>query len=255
MRSRRLLWMCAGLALALYGCAGATRSNPFKIPQAEIKGKVKIVALAPINFPTDIDDPDPVKAKFESLITAKLKEGGFTVVPSSEYGALWKQMTEQLGGFFDPMTGKRDEQKFKTVREHTLRELSAKTKADAVLGSAILGFKAAFRLNRASWHGTSEDLVPGGVLTAVLIGGHNGTVGALSLGVGLSDIHDVDLYMNYGGIQLLSKISRGNFSPVPRAELFADEERNRKAVDIALDPLLGKAVPTEEADAAKEKSY
>jgi hypothetical protein len=243
MRSPSLFSTYLALALTASGCAATTPYNPFKIPPEDIKAKVKVVALAPINFPTDIDDPEPVKAKFESLVTAKLQEGGFTVVSSAEYGAIWKQMTEQLGGFFDPMTGKRDEQKYKTVREHTLREVGSKTKADALLDFAVVGVKTNFAANRASWHGTTEYLVQGGALTAFLIGSSSGTVGALSLFVALSDINGVNMYTNAGGIQVLSKLSGRNFVTVPRHELFADEERNRQAVNIALNPLIGKTDP------------
>ena len=242
MKSRKYAWTFTAILVSMTACAATTAYNPFKVPQADIKNKVKVVALAPINFPTDIDNAEAIKATFESLVTAKLREGGFTVVPSPEYGQIWKDMTEKLNGIFDPMTGKRDQQKYKTAREHTLRELASRTKADGLLDFAVVPVKAGFRLNVASWHGTSEDLVPGGVFTAVLIGGSNGTVGALSLGVTLSDINDVEMYTNVGGIQVLSKLSFGSFKPVPRNELFADEERNRKAVEIALNPLIGKAV-------------
>ncbi len=248
------LW-AAAMAVVASGCATTTPYNPFKIPQSEIKSKTKIIALSPINFPTDIDNPDPVKAKFEALVTAKLQEGGYQVVPSSEYAAIWKQMVEQLGGFFDPITGKRDEQKVKTVREHTLRELAAKTKADAILDSAVSPMKVSFANNRAAWHGTSEYLISGGALAAFLAPTFSGTVTALSLVVDLSDIHDVEMYVNAGGIQSLMKLSGSRFVAVPRSDLFVDEERNRKAAEIALNPLIGKVVEPEKRKDSEESSY
>ena len=241
MRTRSSLWSYLVIVLTVSSCATTTPYNPFKVPQSDIRSRVKVVALAPINLPLKIDDPEPVKTKFESLVTAKLLEGGFRIVPSSEYGAVWKQMTEKLGGFFNPITGKRDEEKFKAVREHTLREVAAKSKADALLEVGIVPVGVNFTSNRAAWHGTTENLVPGGAFTAYVLGGHNGTTTALSLGVALSDFHGVEMYDNAGGIQLLTKISAGQFVSVPRQELFADEERNRQAVNIALDPLIGKA--------------
>jgi len=243
MRSLGLFWGFLALALTASSCAVTTPYNPFKIPEDQLRAKVKVIALAPLNLPTNLEDPAPVQSKYESLIEAKLREAGFTVVPSREYAAIWKQMIEQLGGFFDPLTGKRDEQKYKTVREHTLREVGFKTKADALLDFAIAVVKANFGANRASWNGTTEELVPGGALTAFLIGGSSGTVGALSLFVALSDLNGVNMYANAGGIQLLSKLSGRNFVTVPRHELFADEERNRQAVNIALNPLIGKTDP------------
>jgi hypothetical protein len=248
-----LKWLA--LLLSISGCAATTPYNPFKVPQADIKAKTKLVALAPMGVPGGIENEDLIKKKFEALVTARLQEGGFRVLQSEEYGTIWKQMTEKLGGFFDPMTGKRDEEKYKTVREHTLRELTAKTGADAVLSSAISVVKVNFGANVASWHGTTQNLVPGGAFTAYLIGGSSGTVPALSLVVALSDINGVDMYANAGGLQLLSTISGNHFVEVPRTELFADEERNHRAVNIALNPLIGKAVEPDKPKASEEKSY
>ena len=47
------------------------------------------------------------------------------------------------------------------------------------------------------------------------------------------------MYINYGGIQTLGKVSAsGKFVPVPREKLFANETRNNKAVAIVTDPLV-----------------
>jgi hypothetical protein len=150
-------------------------------------------------------------------------------------------MKEQLGGFFDPITGKRDEAKFKTAREHLLREVNAMTKADAILHPSIQLVKAGFGNNEARWHGTSESLITGGFWGAFLAGTNNGTSSALSLYVTLEDINGVELYINAGGIQLAAKLSGRTFVAVPRNELFADEKRNQAAVNVALNPLIGKA--------------
>jgi hypothetical protein len=243
LRFRSSLWLYPLVALTLASCAPrAPAVNPFKVPQADIKAKVKVIALAPVNLPGDIDDAEPVKAKFESLITAKLTAAGYKVVPSSEYAAVWKQITESLGGFFDPLTGKRDDKKVKTAREHAVREVTAKTKADAVFDAVINVVKVNFGNNRAAWHGTTEPLMTGGAWSSFFNGPYQGTVGALSLFVALSDANDVDMYLNAGGIQVLSKLSGRNFTPVPRHELFANEARNQRAVDVALAPLLDQAV-------------
>jgi hypothetical protein len=238
------VWLIAAMVVA--GCVPAAAPyNPFKMSAPEIRQKVKRVALAPVILPVDLDDPEPVKAKFEALIQAKLREGGFTAVPSQEVDALWKRMKEQLGGFFDPITGKRDEAKFKTAREHLLREVSATTKADAILHPAIQLVKVNFGNSQARWHGTSESLITGGFWGAFLAGANNGTTSALSLFVTLEDVNGVELYVNAGGIQLAAKLSGQRFAAVPRNELFADEKRNLAAVNVALNPLIGKTAPPE----------
>ena len=52
------------------------------------------------------------------------------------------------------------------------------------------------------------------------------------------DMNGVQMYSNAGGIQVLAKLSGGTFAPVPRDELFASEERNIAAVNIALGSLV-----------------
>jgi hypothetical protein len=256
MRRRWTRWGWAIAAMIAAGCLPtAPRYNPFKVTEPEIRQKVKRVALFPVGLPTDLDDPEPVKAKFEALIEAKLKEGGFVPVPSQELDAVWKRMKEQLGGFFDPITGKRDEAKFKTAREHALRELQAKTKADAVLYPSIQFIKVNFFSNQATWHGTSESLLTGGFWGNFLAGQRSGTTTALSLYVTVEDINGVDMYVNVGGIQLAYKLSGSTFVAVPRPELFVDEQRNQAAVNAALNPFIGKVDLPKPAGPPSERDH
>lgn len=244
--------LTAALAITLIGggCATTAPHNPFLITQEEFYSKIKTIALAPVGVPRDLEDPDPVRAKFESLIEAKLREAGFSVVPSRDSAGLFETMNKQLGGMFDPVTGKRDETKFKTVREHFLREAQTKFKADAVLYPNIRTGPARFAGAQASWDGTTESLaVTEGFWGLLSVGNVQGTTAALSLSVTIEDIHGVDAYLNWGGIQLISKVSYGKFVPVPRSQLFVDEKRNAAAVSIALGPLARNPAPAGDSKA------
>ena len=250
MLRQSLLAAALATTLIVAGCATTPPYNPFKIAQEEFYGKIKTIALAPVGVPTDLEDPDPVKAKFEPLIEAKLREAGFSVVPSRESAGIFESMNKQLGGIFDPVTGKRDDTKFKTVREHALRELSTKFKADAVLYPNIRVGTASFAGGRANWDGTSESLSPTeGFMGMLMVGQFHGTTRALSLIVTIENIHGVDAYVNGGGIQLVSKLSGGKFVLVPRNQLFADEKRIAAAVNIALGPLARNPAPAGERKA------
>ena len=231
--SRQLRWM-AILMVALTGAGCAT--DPLKIAQHIIPGQIKTIALAPVGVPPDLGHPEPVMAKFESLLEAKLREGGFSIVPSREFVEIWKRMAEQVGGYFDPVTGKREEAKFRAVQEHALRELSATFKADALVQARIQPVTVPFRATEATWHGTSQ-LVEGGWQRF-------GTIGALSLVITIVDSHGVVMYTNAGGIQLLAEFKGNQLVLVPRHELFTDEERNAAAVNIALGPLVKQSGPT-----------
>jgi hypothetical protein len=235
------------LPLISLSCATQTKYNPFKIEQGEFFSNTKNIGLLPVFVPTDIiNDSDSVKANFESLITAKLREAGFSVVPSKEYSAIWKQMTEQVGGYFDPISGKRDEAKFNTVREHAFRELSTKFNVDVLLFPRIEIVKAAWSRGAANWDGATEQIRSTGDLFAeALIGTRKwGTLPALTLRVYIEDLNGRSLYVNAHGLQVLSKESGGQFSNIPRSELFP-QERNIAAINAVLEPLVNRSKATE----------
>ncbi len=232
------------IILAATGCATTQPPyNPFKIPETEFRGKIHTIALSPIILPDGLEEPDKVKEKFESLIDARLRELGFTVIPSKEYLAVWKQMTEQLGGYYDPVTGKRDETKYKAVRTHTLREMNTKLKADAILHSMVRVVQARFKNNTAAWDGVTEN-IQGSGWKAFLAGPQRGTIGALTLVVFIEDPNEVPMYSDGGGIQTVARLSGSTFTPIPQTDLFKDEQRNANSVKIALDALATKPTAT-----------
>jgi hypothetical protein len=248
MKYLSLLISALAAALIEAGCATTAPYNPFKISQDEFYSRTKIIALAPVTIPQNLEDPEPVKAKLESLIEAKLRGAGFAVVPSRESMAIWKRMTEQVGGLFDPATGQRDESKFKVVRDYTLRELNTKFNVDAWLHPHVLVARAPWSGVTATWHGTTEsiratsELIRESLPWALLGVGvtTSGTIPALSLAVRIEDVNGVQVYSHEGGIQVLAKISGRTFVPVPRDALFANEERTVAAVNMALDSLIPK---------------
>ncbi len=240
--SRCLPKVVLTVALCVVGCA-TTVYNPFRIPEEEFKAKIKRLALTPVEVFVELEDMEPVKAKLDAIIEARLREAGFTTVPASEYAQVEKKMIELVGGYFDPISGKKDEAKYKRVQEHVRREISTKYEGHAVLRPAILRIGARFHGMTANWHGVQEEATS---FASRLMGGlWAGNIPASSLRVSIEDIQGNPLYMNFGGLELLSKYSyeffKGvKFEPVPRVELFKHEERLRQAVDIALGPLVGK---------------
>jgi hypothetical protein len=230
-------------ALSISGCAATTPYNPFKMPQADIQAKVRTVALAPIEISLETQNPAIVKLKFESVIAAKLHEAGFEVLKSEEYDAIWKQAVEKLGAIYDPASGKRDEKKFNAAYRYALGELRAKTKADAVLHCAIVRVNADFSANLAEWHGASDYVKPDGVWGTFSGPQFYGTIPALSLWVDLVDLQGTEMYVNFGGIQVASKIYGMKPVDVPADEFFTDDARNARSVDLALNPLIGQPIP------------
>ncbi len=232
----------AALVFLATGCGSkAVRYNPFMVPREQFYGSLKTIVLAPISVPKEIEVSDSVKAKFESLLVTELRQAGFTVVTSEEPRTLWQAMADSVGGIYDPKTGEVDTMKSRTIWDKVYSQLRANFGVNAIMYPRILIVLAKFNNGKAEWDGTSEGVQKGKFWTFLSGTSHFGTTRALSFYVSLKDSNNVSLYVNGGGIQALDKVGPlGGFEPVPKEELFAKEERNVKAVRLALDPLLGR---------------
>jgi hypothetical protein len=227
--------------IAIVGCAcGSTQKpyNPYIVPRESFYPALKTVAVAPVRLPSDLEDPEPVRALFASAIAAKLKNAGFAVVPPTDAGPIIEEKTKEAGGIFDPTTGKPDEAKVKALNAAIGRELKARFNADALLTPSIRVVNAALSHDQAHWDGATEGAGKGGFWKA-LVRTHSGSIRALSLVVVLADPEGQLLYAKGGGIQVLGNVTMGGeFERRPRSELFGDSDRNENAVHIALDPLV-----------------
>lgn len=219
------------------GCAtSAPRINPFKVSKQEIRDRVKIVAVASVRMDDDIPNATQARQEFGELIVNELTSLGFQTIPPTEYEQIHNRLREEVGGFFDPVTGKGDNEKFKKVQELCRRELATKFHADAVLYPSMDVFSIRFSQDWAAWDGVRESVSEAGWLERAFIGTHNGTVPALALCVGLYSVDGNNLYTQCGGVQLVSKIFGNSFRKIPDQKVLTDPQRNANAVTIAFKP-------------------
>jgi hypothetical protein len=205
------------------------------------------LALASTSVLADLEDMDPVKTEFDSLIEAMIREAGFTVVLAGELDNT--HVTELVGEATDTATGEPDSARITAARNLMSRELRSKFNADAMLIPTLEVIAVEFTKGRVRWLGASECIpmrwyMPG-------CGPYEGTTEALVLFVTIIDMDGVVVFRNGGGIQLLRKMpptlgagvglaTGGTKLPlVPRDKLFVDKERNVEAVRTALGPLFG----------------
>ena len=214
-----------------------------EVPQENLRGKINIIALAPLILPEGLTEHGTAGQTFEDLITTRLKETGFSVVGSKIYNEIWKREAETLGGYFDPISGKKDKEKLKTILIRTREELIAKYRIDAILYPQIRIVEATFANDSAHWHGTSEYL--GRTQSSFWSSGRiRGTVPALSLFVRIEDSKEKEIYIKAGGIQVLTKAGfKGRFVAIPNDEILSDYKRNEWAVDKALTTFIIKYPP------------
>ena len=224
------------LTLLVVSCASdKPRYNPFQVKKEEIRDRVKIVALAPVGVGDDVPNGTEARQEFGEMVASELGTLGFQTVPTTEYEQVFNRLRDEAGGFFDPNTGKADNEKFKKVNDLCRRELATKFHADAVLYPAIHVFSVHFFQDHAKWDGVKESIggaVPGWV--SAFTGTYSsGTVPALSLCVTLKDIDGNNLYSECGGIQLAAKLVGHSFRKVNDEKILTDPQRNTNAVAIA----------------------
>jgi hypothetical protein len=174
--------------------------------------------------------PDSILTQFETTIEEELQQAGLSVVPAKEFAVVWQGIADEAGGFFDPYTGERDEEKFRSAAERLRNELIERFQPDALLYPEIWEVEAPFSGGMATWGGVTQRVTGAA--------GYSGDVLAATLFVAIQDIDGNELYMNEAGVQVLEYMLRGQLTRLPADRLFSDSTWIPAAVSRALDPLL-----------------
>jgi hypothetical protein len=230
------------LTVMVLSLAGCNQPNPYKIDKAAFESKVHTVGIMPaaINPHIKVINRDEKEKEFEALIESKLSEAGFKVIPCSEYRAVYQPMKQSIGPLFDANTGEPLETNRDMILDYSKREYLTKYKVDALVWPNIESVKATWGTNIATWDGAQEPAMgKDGILERMVLSNFSGTLPALSLKLTIADPNGHPMYENPGGIQLLAWLTMSSgFQDVPKENLLANKERNRKSVDIACKPLF-----------------
>ncbi len=234
------------------GCATKKAPQDPYMGRDEFYRSVQTIAIAPLTLPPDVSDQAPVAAKFEALIADKLRAGGYAVVPAKDFTAVFEKVKSTQGSYFNVITGKYDEAKYRAILEQTRQQFSAQRhiEVNAVLYPHMEAVRAEWHDDTANWDGNSEPVAPDGrsgekkSFLSVLAPGRHGTVAAYTLTLAIQDMHGNTIYAGKGGVQLLQKLFGHTVTSVSRAELFANNERNRTAVQLALGRITARLATT-----------
>jgi hypothetical protein len=210
--------------------------DPYRIPQEQFGREVRVVALQPVQVPVDLQGADDVRRRFEKLVRFKLESKGYKIVDPAVVEQQWVAMSQKVGGVFDPVTGKADEAKAKAVREHSARALERDHEIDAFLVVRIAYDSMDAWTGQAGflWRTLGEPLTWKGKN----LGDMPQRVVGVFLNIAFFDLAGDVLYSIRAPIQWTMVFAARSYDERPRAELFADE-RNRQAVELTLDPLIG----------------
>lgn len=193
----------------------------------------KVVAVAPL-FVEPFEVSEEQRSAFMSQFEARLDKLGFDVVSSETFAPIWNGKMEELGGYYDPYSGERIEEKYATVRDHTYSTLAQDHEIDAYFFPRITVVEAELQGASASWDGVSERLVKGFWEAMSTDASVKTSIPALSLKVEARDGADALLYEGVGGVELMIRQSNAGRETLGPDQILLDEKRNKKAVSKAL---------------------
>ena len=253
MRKQRLrtsrYWLAVCAASLTAACAIKSDQADEKATPHQPSVNVSTIVLAPVSMPDGFEEYTAAMAEFDSLIARELKAAGYQTVPAEEYALLWEGILERTDGLFDSLTGERNEAAFDTAREMLFALLSEQYHPDALLYPEVWLVDAPFSGGTAQWDGAAEELVGVGTRIVDALGAlfspnesnlPTGEVEAASLVVFVESMTGEELFANSGGIQVLEKVGSNpeDRRRVPKEKIFTNRSRNRRAVRIALGPIL-----------------
>lgn len=217
--------------------AFAAKESPFIIEKKEFKKRVKVISLAPLDPAPGLDISPEMQQFIEAEAAKELEKTRVETIAIEPYARLRDMMVQQVGG----ITNEKGEvltAKQRIVWDHVKREMRHRHQMDAFAQISIRPVTAVFNDDRAEWDGVKQKVQATGDGFS-LFGGKNyqGTIGALSFQLAMTDRNDQLLYVNRGGIEVLQERQGPKLVPVDTALLMQDQKKIKKAIQLAFKPL------------------
>lgn len=205
-----------------------------------LHARVRTLCVHPVRVTFSMESIEQRRQALQLQIEMHLRAAGFEVVAGDLLEEVWTRVVRGEGGFYDPHTGWRDEDRYRSIRRLAAGEARRELGCDAMLFASVVPVTATFVSGTVEWDGVRESL-PGTY-------NQQGWVGALSLHVSIVDMADNEIYFFTGGIQPLGNFDAGFFRsafvPAEEGEVLADERRRERAIHLALGPLFPPSMAT-----------
>lgn len=213
------------------------RQHPFLVPADSVHALVKTIALHGTFSPLELGPELELRMLvIDTMIEASLRHHGYELVGASITDSVWAAAMDSVGPMFDAATGRRDSTKWRAAQANFRGALQEGYGVDAILYPSVRSAIANFSGKTAAWDGAKQSTTSFGSTFLDALGGtsYSGTIPALSLRVALFAADGRTLYDNFGGIQLVARVSHGKFSEVPDSLVLTSREQLVGAVRIAL---------------------
>jgi hypothetical protein len=225
-----------GGALSLLAAACATQPyDPFRIPAAELRGRVRTIALAPLEVRASLADRSFAREQIEPLVVARLEQGGFAVVPSAEMERLWRAAAADVGGVFDPVSSEVDPERYEAVEASVYHDLRSQHRVDGVLRLRISTVDLYLTGATTTFCGTTDNVYwPGGRIPRI----EEATlVRASCLSATLHDMEERELYGIRSGLETVEAFAWQTRAVRPLEQRLRNPVRIREAVEVIIGPL------------------
>jgi hypothetical protein len=240
--------------------------KPLLAPREQILGSVHRVVIGTL-APNGLTNSPEVVARYQSLVHERLAKLGWEVIDSAALNVAFGMASQQVGGIYDPFTGKTDPARLQQMMQVALTSLGLPAKPDGVALISLLKTGAVQVAGNVDWDGTTQSaLTLGPVIDKVVAFGGTtnqnageGGIAAASFNFALRDANGTLLVDSLGGIQLLQKLTlqgkhehgsttfSQTYTDLTPADLFTDPARDAHAVDVALSALLPPTTVAREA--------
>ena len=214
--------------------------NPFSMPKEMVQERVHTIALRAVRVPPNTRKM--IGPMFESLIAQGLQEQGYQTLPPNEFERIWREMSERLGGIYNPGTGESYEERHDAAWQHTTRDLARRLSADAVLDARVVAgeipLRWGLRLTGFYWFAADEIVQWRGEGIGASESKHMPQkVLGTYLNVSLYDLSGARMYAVTSPIEWTKVFIARSYEERDQVELYLDDERNRDAVAKTLRPL------------------
>jgi hypothetical protein len=255
--------MHASRRLAVTGVLllAATGANAqLYIPPQELKEKMPVVGILPTPVMLPGEEGKAAAAQIDAQLASGLRAAGFEVVDSDVFRAIEDENRRSSGGWFDPITGKVNEQTRSAVFARSMDTFQERHKVLGFAWAHVVRRMVEFKdPRRVAWDGVQEDVVAKeGALAALgrAFGSTDqGNISAISLKLQVFNTRAQPVYDAMGGIGTAAAVVDKRFAEIDPAAVFADTPRIERAVQIVLWPLThnGANAPVQQLAQSGEK--
>ncbi len=163
---------------------------------------VRTLGIIELSSGDRLNIDDGTLRHFEAGLSKMFEEYGYRVVPLDKFKQIVEEEQKSSGGFFNPLTGKKDKAKFRQFNDKVGKIYTDLEKVDLLIGFKFFRYNAPFISNKATWHNLT-DLT--GSPPDFLFDESKGNLPVVSVEIRALEVSSQKTFKHLQGIQVLLK--------------------------------------------------